>query len=108
MSETTQTPSDTMFENLYAKFGSNFFLTCFVVALMTVGYLYHDGQKCQETTLDLEQKNAQERAAEKQQFIDYLIGVHKEVQEVKTEAESEADKTEAQKAQISKLKKDLK
>ena len=75
---------------------------------MAVGYLYHDGQKCQETTLDLEQKNAQERAAEKQQFIDYLIGVHKEVKEVKTEAESAAEKTEAQKAQISKLKKDLK
>ena len=108
MSENPQTPSQTFFNNLYDKLGSNFFLGCFVIALGAVGYLYFDLQKCQNGSMDLEQKNSHERAADKQEFIDYLIGIHKEVQEVKTEAETEADKTEAQKAQIFKLKKDLK
>ena len=108
MSDTPQTPSQIFFNNLYDKFGSNFFLTCFVVALMAVGYLYFDLQKCQNGSMDLEQKNSHERAADKQEFINYLIGIHKEVKEVKTEAETEADKTEVQKAQISKIKKDLK
>jgi hypothetical protein len=101
-------PTSNMFESLYEKFGSNFFLACFVASLTALTYLYFDGKKCEDNTLILEQKHSQERAKDKDDMINYFI--QKETQFKTVERETEAIERETQKTekQLSKLKKDLK
>lgn len=108
MSQEKQTVSDTMFEKLYEKFGTNFFLSCFVMALIAVGYLYYDGKDCEENTLSLEQAHSKERAADKQQMIDYFMQKEKDIKLLQEKAETVQENAENTAAQLSKIKNDLK
>jgi uncharacterized protein HemX len=97
-----------MFDDLYKKFGTNFFLTMFLVMLFAAGYFFMKYDNCESSSSEQVKEAATQRAADKQEFVNYLIQKEQRAAEIQQKADEAKREAQANESSLRQFKNDLK